>query len=87
MLSCTLDGTTPITYQWYKKDVLVNDAKESVLILETLQRDAAGDYKCSATNSAGTKFSAKKSITVNCKHFLYFNINLMPEIFFSCEVC
>ncbi|XP_057298458.1 hemicentin-1-like isoform X2 [Hydractinia symbiolongicarpus] len=65
MLSCTVDGTTPITYQWYKKDVLVNDAKESVLIFETLQRDAAGDYKCSASNSAGTKFSAKKSITVN----------------------
>jgi hypothetical protein len=56
-LSVVADGTTPLTYQWYKDNILINGATSS-----TYNATQAGFYKVTVTNSAGSDTSTSVNV-------------------------
>lgn len=61
-LSVTADGTTPITYTWFKNNVQV--ATGTSLVFNSLQTTDAGTYKVTATNSGGSTDSNNATLVV-----------------------
>ncbi|MDP7649963.1 MAG: lectin-like protein, partial [Candidatus Thalassarchaeaceae archaeon] len=61
-------GTEPITYQWYHKGALIEEATESTLQLTTLTGEDAGDYHVEVSNETlpwgGTETSATANLIV-----------------------
>ncbi|HJO10356.1 MAG TPA: immunoglobulin domain-containing protein, partial [Verrucomicrobiota bacterium] len=57
-------GTEPITYQWSQDGVAIADATQSTLTLTTVEVSAAGDYKVTVTNAAGSVDSDVVALTV-----------------------
>jgi len=47
-------GTPPLQYAWYKDDVLIADAMESVLVLDNVELEDAGTYKVVVSNDWGS---------------------------------
>ena len=56
LLSCMVSGNEPISYQWLKDGVLLQDdgrvsgSNDSMLIVEPVEGDDFGEYQCSASN-------------------------------------
>jgi len=65
MLSTSVTGTTPITYQWYFNTLPIINASNSFLFFNSVKLSNQGNYFCIATNSCGTSTSATVSLTVN----------------------
>lgn len=61
-LSATADGTTPITFAWFKNGVQV--ATGTSLVFNSIQTSDAGTYKVTATNLAGSADSNNATIVV-----------------------
>jgi len=61
-LNVTADGTSPITYTWFKNNVQV--ATGTSLVFNSIQTADAGTYKVTATNTAGSAESNNATIVV-----------------------
>lgn len=61
-LSVTADGTSPITYTWFKNNVQV--ATGTSLVFNSIQTSDAGTYKVTATNSIGSADSNNATVVV-----------------------
>ncbi len=46
--SITVEGTTPISYQWFKNDVAISGETDTVLSLSSITNSNAGTYSCRA---------------------------------------
>ena len=73
---CNEFGSSPFTYQWYKRDavtrediLLVGEASESYTIDSTMYNDTGG-YFCEASNSMGvfSNSTAAQLLGKNVKH-------------------
>lgn len=62
VLTASAEGTTPITFNWYKNNVWVGISNN--LTFDRIQASDAGTYKVVANNSAGTAESSPLTITV-----------------------
>lgn len=61
-LSATADGTTPITFAWFKNGVQV--ATGTSLVFNSIQTSDAGTYKVTATNAVGSADSNNATVVV-----------------------
>lgn len=61
-LSVTADGTSPITYTWFKNNVQV--ATGTSLVFNSIQTTDAGTYKVTASNIAGSADSNNATLVV-----------------------
>lgn len=61
-LSVTADGTSPITYTWFKNNVQV--ATGTSLVFNSIQTTDAGTYKVTASNIAGSADSNNATVVV-----------------------
>lgn len=61
-LSATADGTTPITFAWFKNGVQV--ATGTSLVFNSIQTSDAGTYKVTATNTVGSADSNNATLFV-----------------------
>lgn len=61
-LSVTADGTSPITYTWFKNNVQV--ATGTSLVFNSIQTADAGTYKVTASNVAGSSDSNSATLVV-----------------------
>jgi len=61
-LSVTADGTSPITYTWFKNNIQV--ATGTSLVFNSIQTTDAGTYKVTATNTAGSADSNNATLVV-----------------------
>jgi len=50
----SVDGSAPISYQWYKDEILMPGEVLSFLSFESAQLLDAGEYRCHVSNSAGS---------------------------------
>ena len=66
-LSCGVEGTLPISYQWYKNNGIIKNGTTNVVILNSLHRNASGYYKCLVLNRVGGKSTVQEYIDVYCK--------------------
>jgi hypothetical protein len=64
-LTATASGEEPITYQWYKDDVMINGATENTFIIDGVLLTDAGFYYCEATNECGKTKSTIAQVVVN----------------------
>ena len=68
--SVTATGTAPLSYQWQKDGVNLNDggsisgASTSTLTITGVTESNEGGYRCVVTNSAGTATSNTATLTV-----------------------
>jgi hypothetical protein len=62
VLTASAEGTTPMTFNWYKNNVWVGISDN--LTFDRIQASDAGTYKVVANNSAGTAESSPLTITV-----------------------
>jgi uncharacterized surface protein with fasciclin (FAS1) repeats len=63
-LSVTAIGDEPITYQWTKDSVDIDDATEATLVLADVQADDAGTYAVRVTGPGGTTTSNNSVVEV-----------------------
>lgn len=61
-LNVTAEGTSPITYTWFKNNVQV--ATGTSLVFNSIQTTDAGTYKVTATNSIGSTESNNAIVVV-----------------------
>jgi hypothetical protein len=61
-LSVTADGTSPITYTWFKNNVQV--ATGTSLVFNSIQTADAGVYKVTASNTVGSAESNNATLVV-----------------------
>ena len=59
----TATGTPPLSYQWYKDDILLTDAITPSLTINPVAASSAGAYKCRVTNSGGFADSTPANLT------------------------
>ncbi len=62
--SVVVTGTIPLSFQWRKGGVAIEDATDTILTLPAVANVNEGSYDCVATNSAGTDTSASATLTV-----------------------
>lgn len=55
------------------------------LVLQSLGRNATGNYYCVATNSEGTAFSNPVQLDIKCTSNNYHNSRPAPNIYFLCS--
>ncbi|MES2920352.1 MAG: immunoglobulin domain-containing protein [Verrucomicrobiota bacterium] len=63
MFKATFSGSEPMTYAWFKNDVIVPDATGNKLTLAGLTANDAGAYRVTATNSHGSASSATATVS------------------------
>ncbi|MBQ4536691.1 MAG: immunoglobulin domain-containing protein [Lachnospiraceae bacterium] len=64
-LSVTVDGTAPITYQWYKDNVAINGATSATLELADITMADAGSYTVKITDKYSSMTSAVAKVIVH----------------------
>ncbi|MEA3497094.1 MAG: immunoglobulin domain-containing protein, partial [Bacteroidota bacterium] len=62
--SLTASGTSPITYQWYGNNGLINGATNNSYSINNADTSNTGSYYCIVTNSCGVDQSLTKTLTV-----------------------
>ena len=65
MLSVSVDGTSPLSYQWYKGGTIISGAVSSTYLIGSAAATDAGNYYVKATNICGVATSQNASLTVN----------------------
>lgn len=65
---CTADCRPECTITWNGPNI--SDGTTSVLDLQNINRNQAGDYRCMATNIIGSEMSIIVNIMVNCKYYI-----------------
>jgi PKD repeat protein len=60
-----VDGTLPITYQWYKDEVPIESSNSGLLLISQVETADEGWYWVTATNLAGGVISRKARLTLN----------------------
>ena len=64
LLTCVVSGSEPISYQWLKDGVPLQDdgrvsgSNDSVLIVDPVEGDDFGGYRCNASNDVDQVQSA-----------------------------
>ena len=69
-LSCSVDGSKPIYFEWYQGRNPLKNEKATTVILNNLQPNASGLYKCVVSNGAGKKSTKESYINIQCKFCL-----------------
>jgi hypothetical protein len=64
ILSVTVTGTSPLSYQWKFNGTNRDGATSANLVLTNVQLEDAGDYTVAVTNSAGHALSEPATLTV-----------------------
>jgi hypothetical protein len=59
------DGDEPMSFQWEKDEIPIDGATDETLIVATVTLDAAGVYRCRATNLCGSVYSDEATLTVD----------------------
>ncbi len=67
VFSVTASGTAPLSYQWQKDGMDVDQANDASLTLVEVNDGSQGDYQCVVTNDFGTATSDSASLTVSNK--------------------
>lgn len=62
--SALADGTTPISYRWFKNDVAIPGATNPTLVISPVSASSAGAYTCQASNGCGSVTSSPAFLTV-----------------------
>lgn len=62
-LTFTAEGSN-LSYQWYKDDVVLQNAINSELIIENIKQENVGAYKCEVKNSCAEVFTNSVSVTL-----------------------
>lgn len=57
-------GSAPLTYQWKKNNITINGATSATYSITNAQTTAAGNYKVTITNSAGSVTSNEVALSV-----------------------
>ncbi|XP_066920779.1 hemicentin-1-like [Clytia hemisphaerica] len=65
LLFCQVDGSEPITYSWFHKDVLIAGNSSWYVLQNVSTSTNDGGYRCTASNDASTKSSKTLSIDVH----------------------
>ncbi len=65
ILSVTASGEGPLTYQWFKDEVLLTDEENATLVLTDLASDDSGLYHCEVSNAFGSTPSNPAQLTVS----------------------
>lgn len=65
MLICKADGTSPLSYGWYKDGNPLPETTSN-LIIKSLKRNDSGTYTCTAMNPVGVKHSMDVNLDVQC---------------------
>ncbi|MBA4146821.1 MAG: VCBS repeat-containing protein [Verrucomicrobia bacterium] len=68
--SATVTGTGPISYQWYKDNIVIGGATGSSYTVSAVQLWDAGSYYLVASNIAGSVTSAAAILTPVCSYSL-----------------
>lgn len=63
--SITVNGSTPISYQWYFNNSAISNATSYQYYISSANTSNSGNYYCIASNSCGTIQSATQTLTVN----------------------
>lgn len=69
-LSVTTSGTDPITYRWYRNNMLIENATMASLTLTSLKSGDSGDYRVEVENPAGIVWSDVAEVTVLSRPYL-----------------
>jgi hypothetical protein len=64
-LFITASGEEPITYQWYKDDVIIDNATSSSFSVSSATLSDAGSYKCEVKNECGEIYSDAVAVSVS----------------------
>ncbi|MCD4680093.1 MAG: tandem-95 repeat protein, partial [Bacteroidales bacterium] len=64
VFSVTTQGTTPMTFQWYKDGVILPGETDTVLIIDPITFTDNGNYTCVATNVCGTRTTHNAQLVV-----------------------
>ncbi|MBO4715966.1 MAG: SUMF1/EgtB/PvdO family nonheme iron enzyme [Verrucomicrobia bacterium] len=64
-LSVRATGTEPLSYQWYKDDILISGATDSSYTIDSVQKSDEGSYTVTVSNSAGSVTSSTVALTVD----------------------
>jgi hypothetical protein len=84
ILTVLVSGTPPLTYQWYKNNVLIPNATSDTLKFVTTNPSDSGTYKCIAKNSQNaTATTADARIVV--RNIVPFGVNLAQNNTINCE--
>ena len=65
-INCTADGKPLCTNTWNGPNLPAGTT--SVLSLENINRNQAGNYQCTASNDVSSLISATVFVVVNCKY-------------------
>ncbi|CAC5371803.1 unnamed protein product [Mytilus coruscus] len=71
-ITCTVDCNPICLVTWTGPNI--QDDAMSVLHLQKIDRNQAGNYLCTASNSYGNRISSTISVIVICEYYLNFNI-------------
>ncbi|RLD41638.1 MAG: hypothetical protein DRI86_13025, partial [Bacteroidetes bacterium] len=63
--SISADGTSPISYQWYKNNTALSSAGNNLLLLSNVDTSDVADYYVIASNNCNSAQSNLMSLTVN----------------------
>jgi hypothetical protein len=63
-LTVAASGSLPLTYEWYRNDVLIEGETDSTIAVIIDDPSAAGDYKVKVTNSTDSVTSNVAAVTV-----------------------
>jgi hypothetical protein len=64
-LSVAASGSTPLAYEWYRNDVLIDGETSATLTVPISDPTAAGNYKVKVTNGTGFVESSVATVTVS----------------------
>lgn len=62
--SVTASGANPLSYQWYKNSILIDDATASTYTINPTDINSAGSYHCIVSNTFGNATSNAAVLTV-----------------------
>ena len=66
-IQCTADCIPVCTMTWSRSNIPTGTT--SLLNLQNINRNQAGNYQCTASNYFGSKISVNVTIIVNCEYY------------------
>ena len=65
-LNCSITGSEPITYTWYKDGVRLEARRSSMLVFHPISSFDSGVYRCTAVNAVNGLASREFTVSGNC---------------------